>query len=279
MMSFDATACARIFALAASLMASIAAWSGSALAETTGWATNEGGRMRLIALAPDGRGVVRGGLQIEPKAGWITYWRDPGDAGIPPSISFDPSSGIEIARMSYPVPKRIDNGPLRDVGYDGAVTFPFELKITDPPKALHAKAEVFIGLCRNICIPFQAQFTLALAPDSGTSFAEAMILNEADATLPEAPSPDFTISHYAVTGGTLALKLRLPADAPKKPKVIVTGPEGHVLFNDAEGEWENGLFSVDMPIGKLPSGYDMDGKHWGILVLCGQRAMETTLAF
>src|SRR3546814_18929127 len=74
-----------------------------AQAETTPWATNEGGRMRLVALPPDADGTVRGALQIEPKPGWITYWREPGDAGIPPHVTFSEQAGVTLEQISYPV--------------------------------------------------------------------------------------------------------------------------------------------------------------------------------
>jgi DsbC/DsbD-like thiol-disulfide interchange protein len=269
------------FAAAALLLFSLIASPLPARAETTEWAGNEGGRMRIVALAPDTRGVVRGALQIEPKAGWITYWREPGDAGIPPHINFPSSPDVTLERMSYPVPKRFDNGELRDIGYDGPVALPFELKVRDPSKPAQLTASAFIGLCRNICIPFQAEFSLSLKQEGGTSFSEAMIINDAEGKLPEAPSDDFAVTHYAVSanGDELRLRVRLPKDAVKKPKIIVTGPEGHVLFSDDDGERDGDGYSVALPVGKLPKGYDIKGKRWGILVLAGHRAMETSLAF
>lgn len=271
----------RRLCLAALLVPASVVLPASVMAETTDWVSNEGGRMRIVALAPDARGSVRGALQIEPKAGWITYWKEPGDAGIPPHIAFADTAGVSLQRMSYPAPRRFDNGPIRDIGYDGPVTFPFELKIEDVNKPAALTASAFVGLCRNICIPFQADFSLSLKTDAGTSFAEAMIINDAETKLPEHPSDDFSVTHYAVSsdGDTLRLRLQLPKDAPKKPQVIVTGPEGHVLFSDAKGERIEDSYSLEIPVGKLPKGYDMSGKRWGILVLAGKRAMETSLAF
>lgn len=270
----------RLF-VAASLLFAPAIMPAPAWAETTDWVSNEGGRMRIVTLAPDARGKVRGALQIEPKAGWITYWREPGDAGIPPHISFAETAGVSLSKMSYPVPRRFDNGNVRDIGYDTAVSFPFELSVKDLNQPSAITASAFIGICRNICIPFQAEFNLALKADAGTSFAEAMIINDAEAKLPEAPSTDFAVTHYAVSsdGDTLRLRLQLPKDAPKKPQVIITGPEGHVLFSDGKGEREDDSYSLEMPVGKLPKDYHMKGKRWGILVLAGKRAMETSLAF
>jgi len=250
-------------------------------AEVTPWATNEGGRMRIVAMPPEPDGTMRGALQIEPSPGWITYWKEPGDAGIPPQVVFSKASGVTLSRVSYPVPKQIANGKLRDIGYDHPVTLPFELKVEDPEKQLNLGATAFIGLCRNICIPFQAEFSLALGPAKGTPVEEAMIINQATSKLPEAPSDDFAVTHYAMTQGRgmLNLKLRLPEGTVAPPQVIVTGPQGHVLFDGINGRQDGEAYSLDMPVGKLPKNYDIKGKRWGILVIAGNRAMETSLAF
>lgn len=269
-------------ALAACLVASIVVgFATTGHAEITPWAVNEGGRMRIVALPPEPDGTVRGALQIEPKPGWITYWKEPGDAGIPPHVVFSKASGVTPANVSYPVPKRIDNGKLRDIGYDRLVALPFELKVEDPHKPLNLGASAFVGLCRNICIPFQAEFSLALGPTRGTPAEEAVILNLAASRLPEAPSDDFAVTHYAMTQGrnSLSLKLKLPKGTPEPPQVIVTGPEGHVLFDGINGRQDGDGYALDMPVGKLPKGYDIKGKRWGILVIAGNRAMETSLAF
>ncbi len=251
-----------------------------AQAEMTAWAHNEGGRMRLVAMPPAGDGTVRGALQIEPNPGWITYWKEPGDAGIPPQLLISSEADVTLERLDYPVPKRIDNGTLRDIGYDHPVTLPFELSVKDPTQPLKINASAFVGLCRNICIPFQAEFDLAFAQQGATPVEEALVLAEADAKLPEAPSDDFAVTRYALTGNeVLRLTLRLPPKATVPPQVIVTGPQGHVFFDSQDGRKEGDDYALDIPIEKLPKGYELQGQRWGILVIAGDRAMETSLAF
>lgn len=250
-------------------------------AASSEWATNEGGRMRLVALPPGPDGKVRGALQIEPKAGWITYWREPGDAGIPPKLTFPQTDKVKLNRMAYPTPKRIDTAELKDIGYDAPVAFPFELTLTDPDQPIMLSASAFIGLCLNICIPFQADFVLPLGKDRGTPVEEAMIINSAEAQVPPKPSDDFAVTHYAMVhgGDVLRLTIRLPRQETTKPTVIVTGPEGHVLVDGINAQRIGDSYSLDMPVGKLPKGYDIAGKHWGILVISGNRSIETALAF
>lgn len=237
--------------------------------------------MRLVVMPPEPDGTIRGALQIEPKPGWITYWKEPGDAGIPPRIELSPDSEAQLERLSFPVPKRIDNGPVRDIGYDEPVAFPFELSAKDLSKPLAIDVSAFIGLCRNICIPFQAQFDMLLQPAKGTPVEEAMILNSALAKLPEPPSENFAVTHYVMSqgGSVLRLTLRLPEGTSVPPQVIVAGPEGHVLFDGINGRMQGNSYTLDMPIGKLPKDYEIKGKRWSILAIAGGRAMETSLAF
>jgi DsbC/DsbD-like thiol-disulfide interchange protein len=251
-----------------------------ASAAMTPWATNTGGKMRIVALPPEPDGTVRGALQIEPEKGWITYWKEPGQAGIPPQITLSPGEGITLEKIEFPVPSQFTNGGLKDLGYDHAVTLPFTLKLRDPKQPVTLNASVFVGLCRNICIPFQADFKLSLASANALPFEENLILDKARQSLPEKPSNDFAVTHYVLTGGreTLSLGLRLP-DGTGDPKIFVAGPNGHVLFDQANPRSIDGHYVVDMPVGKLPRTYEPKGKRWDILVIAGNRAMETSLAF
>lgn len=269
----------RACAVALTLMVAGTGLPATAAAETTAWAENEGGRMRIVALPPDASGRVHGGLQIEPRAGWITYWREPGEAGIPPRLTLSDGDAATIDDLAYPVPKRVGDGKLLDIGYDGPVTLRFDLTVQDAKAPKPVTLSSFIGLCRDICIPFQADFKLQLTPADTTPPEEFMILQKAGAMLPDPPSMDFAVTHYAMTDGRLRLGLRLPPATAGKPQVLVTGPEGHVLFDDAGGRREDETYRVEMPIGKLPVKYDIKGKRWKILVIAGDRAMETSLAF
>lgn len=269
---------------AIALVGTTLVFAQTARAEMSAWAHNEGGRMRLVVLPADASGIRAAALQIEPSPGWITYWREPGDAGIPPSITFAPQGGYRLTEVAYPVPKLIDNGELQDIGYDAPVTLP--LTIAGPAAsgapAGELKASVFIGLCRNICIPFQAEFNLSLTPNESSKIEEAAIVAAARKSLPEPPSADFALNSHALSadGKRLSLALTLPgAPQPDEPEVYVTGPSGHVFFGDDTRRLEGQTLTVELPITGLPRKYDIHGKSWGLLVKTGGRAMETSLAF
>ena len=251
------------------------------MAATSPWAVSDGGRMRVVALAPDAAGMVRAGLQIEPAPGWITYWREPGDSGIPPQVTVTPGDGVTLDSLSFPVPKRVDQGEVRDIGYDAAVTLPMVLHVDAGAQPSGFTTQVFIGLCKNICIPFQAELPASLAVATQSEPDEAAILDAAAALLPEAPSADFAVAGFAMAADRSALRLDLvlPKGSTTPPEVIVTGPNGYVFTRHDAGTVTAKGLSVTLPIARLPKTYILAGKRWGVLVKAGGRAMETTLAF
>ncbi|MBB3608580.1 protein-disulfide reductase DsbD domain-containing protein [Rhizobium sp. BK602] len=278
MIKIPSLACLTTIA-AGALAAAISAGSG-AHAAMSDWASNMGGRMRLVALAPDAEGHVRAALQIEPAPGWITYWREPGESGIPPQVSTAAGSGVTIVTMRYPVPRPITVGAIQEIGYDAPVTLPLELRIDGKPPA-RLELTAFIGVCKDICIPFQAELSLPLSAAGQSTPHEQALLDAAAASLPQAAAPDFAIENHTLSADakTLSLRLTLPDAIGDAPLIYVTGPTGYVFFKQANGKRDGKSFTTDIAVGKLPKNYDIRGKSWGILVIDGERAMETTLAF
>lgn len=271
---------ARRTTIAAATLAAVLCAGSGAHAATSDWANNTGGRMRLVALAPDTEGHIRAALQIEPAPGWITYWREPGESGIPPQVTATAGSGVTIVAMRYPVPKPITVGAIQEIGYDAPVTLPLDLRI-DGKAPAKLDLTAFIGVCKDICIPFQAELSLPLPPASQSTPHEEALLDAAVASLPQAPAPDFAIESHTLSADakTLSLRLTLPEARSQAPLIYVTGPTGYVFFKQANGKRDGKSFTTDIAIGKLPKNYDIKGKDWGILVIDGERAMETTLAF
>jgi len=269
----------RLSTLLAGVFAATLCAGPAAHAAMSDWVDNQGGRMRLVALAPDADGHIRAALQIEPQPGWITYWREPGQSGIPPQVTLAPESSVTLEKTSYPTPKQITVGNIQEIGYDAPVTLPLDFRIEGKvPAKLELTA--FIGLCKDICIPFQAEYSLVLPADEQPTAHELALLDAAKASLPQAPSSDFALQSHSLSADakTLALRLTLPEATGEAPTIYITGPTGYAFFQQAKAKREGNAYSADITIGKLPKNYDIKGKTWGILVVDGDRAMETTLA-
>ncbi|UWU14973.1 protein-disulfide reductase DsbD family protein [Rhizobium sullae] len=255
---------------------------GPVRAEMSGWADNQGGRMRMIALPPDLDGTMRGALQIEPRPGWITYWREPGNSGIPPQITVAPESGIELKAIRYPVPKHLVDGKIDDIAYDAPVSLPLTFSAEDASRPLELKASAFIGICKDICIPFQAEFSLPVASAANQSRPEEeAILKNAEAFLPEEPSSQFKVTSHTFSADMKQLRLQvaLPDGGDTAPEVILTGPNGYVFTRKLMNKRDGKNFSTSIAIDKLPRNYEVTGKSWSVLIIDGARAMETPLAF
>ncbi len=250
------------------------AWSAS-----SPWIGTKGGKLRLVALPPDAQGIIRGFVEITPEDGWHTYWKVPGSGGIPPQISLKDGGNAALEKVDFPAPRIFDDGNLRDFGYDARVMLPVTLKQEKPGQPSTIAASVFIGLCSDICVPFQAEVSAKVAPDDKPKPAELALVNAANALLPEAPGADFSVAEASATadGQGVVLKLRLPAGADANmADVIAIGPDGQPLSRLMRRTSEAGTLFAEA---RLPGGSatSLAGKSLTILALAGSRAMETTV--
>ena len=134
-------------------------------------------------------------LRLRHDPEWHTYWKNPGDSGMPTRISWTLPPGFSAGPILWPVPQRIPVGPLTNYGYGGEVLLLSE--ITPPstfsgagPVRLAARADWLI--CKDICLPGGAVLDLDLDLDLKTGPAApgpwATRLEQAKAALPAALS-------------------------------------------------------------------------------------------
>lgn len=267
------------FILAAVAIFALAAPAVPAFAASSPWIGTKGGKLRLFALPPDAQGAIRGFVEIAPEDGWHTYWKVPGSGGIPPQITIREGGNVKLERIDFPAPRVFDDGKLRDFGYDARVMLPITLHQESVGAPSSINASIFIGLCADICVPFQADVSVKVSPEDKVKPAEAALVNAATALLPEAPGADFSVEDARATqdGQALVLKLRLPegADADTTD-VIVIGPDGQPLSRPTRKVADAGMLSAEV---RVPAGAStaLTGKTVSVLVVSASRAMETTL--
>lgn len=165
----------------------------SAAAQSTDWFETEGGDVRLVVAPPDaGAAQVRGIIDIRLAEGWHTYWRDPGSSGIPPYLDVSESFGIADAQLHFPAPVWVDN-PYGDfAGYDAPVALPFTLDRTVDGRA-KLVADVFLGICEEICIPVQNRFEMVIDNATGSTL-DAMRVDQAHGALPGATADGLDVT-------------------------------------------------------------------------------------
>ncbi|HYE77022.1 MAG TPA: protein-disulfide reductase DsbD domain-containing protein [bacterium] len=109
------------------------------------------------------------GLKLQMEAGWHVYWRNPGDSGMPPAIKWELPKGFNAGEILWPYPELIEADPLASYGYHGTVVLP--VQITPPaklPPSVELKASAEWLVCKEVCLPGEADLVLALpqTPDA-----------------------------------------------------------------------------------------------------------------
>jgi len=171
-------------------------------------------RAELVAQAPDGVGPGKPlwlGLRITHQDGWHTYWKNPGDSGLPTQLAWTLPEGVDAGEIAWPVPRKIPIGNLANYGYEGQVLLPVPMTVSgafnpgplaqETSFALHASWLV----CRQECIPEEGSFTLRLPIEGSTA------LNAAEFAAAAAARPHDLEAHPGssaqVEGNAVALRV------------------------------------------------------------------------
>lgn len=222
-----------------------------AAASSSDWTDSEGGRVRLVTTGkPDAKGRLQGALDIALKPGWKTYWRDPGDSGVPPQLDVSASTNVSGAAMSFPAPQRHDDGYGQWAGYDHPVALPIVFTLSDPGKKTTIVADIFLGVCETICIPVQARLTVE--PDADPDNADdADKVKAALAALPAEASAEFGATPLTGDHETLVVEAKAPG-GPAAADLFVAGTDDY-MFGPPERQEKDGRLVFTVPILDRPS--------------------------
>ncbi len=161
------------------------AWADSPL---IGPGSEKTSNLRLMAAENAKDGVFHAGVEITLKEGALTYWRQPGDAGVPPVFSFDGSDNLAKAEVFYPAPSRIKEDEGEAFGYRDKVVFPLRVTPRDKTKPVILKLTADYAVCERICIPAKSHAEISLPLAHGDSQDAA--ITDAEALVPRRLSAD-----------------------------------------------------------------------------------------
>lgn len=211
------------------------AGTAPASALITEWQMVEGGAVRLVVAGKAPDGSYEAGLEIALDPEWHTYWRYPGETGIPLELSYEGSANLAHGTLSFPAPERYDDGFSQSIVYTSGVLMPLRLMPEAAEKPLKLQAKAFFGVCNKICVPAEALFSLDLASDPQPDRIAARLINTARAALPvpmqETEGPRLT--GFSFREGKTALKLDITADVGDAVKAD--------LFAEGGADSANGL--------------------------------------
>jgi DsbC/DsbD-like thiol-disulfide interchange protein len=180
-------------------------------------------RLRLVAGPQEGPGRHLAALHVTLMPGWKTYWRFPGDSGIPPRADFTGSENLRSATLLFPAPERssFDGGEV--LGYRREVTLPIRVLARDPARPVRLALAFDYGVCERVCIPASARLSTALGGASPAQ-ADRVLVERALARVPRPVSPGTAVEDIAFSpeDGRLSFRARLAAGVSL---VAVEGPE------------------------------------------------------
>ena len=109
-------------------------------------------------LADRAKDAIRAGVEINLKPDWKTYWRYPGDAGVPPRFDWTGSDNLAAVDLKWPAPQRfVDESGAKSIGYHGHVVFPLVVRPLDPTRPVKLKLKFDFAVCEKLCVPAKAK--------------------------------------------------------------------------------------------------------------------------
>jgi DsbC/DsbD-like thiol-disulfide interchange protein len=207
-----------------SLIALLAVAGETSAQDASAWVDGHRSRVRLVAA---GRELA--GVEIALDPGFKTYWRHPGEAGLPPTFDWSKSTNAAEIEVLWPAPARSEDLGGVSYGYAGGVVFPVRVRPREAGKPVRLALAIHYGVCKDICIPVDAALSLLL-PKVAT--AHRPLVEDALARVPRrqplgagADLAILAVEPLAPHGkGSVSVRVRAPSDA--SPELFVEAPDG-----------------------------------------------------
>ncbi|MFL6519043.1 MAG: protein-disulfide reductase DsbD family protein [Chthoniobacterales bacterium] len=219
--------------------------------------TYEGRELVQAKLLADVSAVVPGkpftvGLLLHMVPRWHTYWKFPGDAGIPTEIKWNLPDGWKTGEIQWPIPLKLDEpGDIQIYGYHDEVLL---LQEITPPASLkdsriELAAEANWLVCEKICIPGGAKLKLDLPVAAQSAAANEEIFSRYRRSLPQSwPDPKVARTSWQREGKELRLTVESAALSNYPSADFFPVPEATVVVGHPKAERSAGKITFRVPI-------------------------------
>src|SRR5215472_4602449 len=246
-------------------------------ADESPWSEDTRSAVRLIAGGgKNGDGTLRAGIEFKLQPGWKTYWRYPGDSGVPPHFDFSGSENLKTVTVLYPAPHLFTDETGQTLGYKERVIFPLVVSPQQAGKPVRLRLKIDYAVCEKLCVPAEGRAELVLSPGNSAHNTD---LSAAEARVPKQVTP--------AQAGLTARRV----NAGSKPQVTVdlAAPPGQPVELFVEGPTPNWALPIPKSAksgsdGRAKFSFDLDGAPPGVdpksqvdltyTVVTGDRAVE-----
>jgi DsbC/DsbD-like thiol-disulfide interchange protein len=250
--------------------------AASCAEDASPWQSEGHSAVRLLAGSRSGA-VLLGGVAFQLQPGWKTYWRTPGDSGVPPRFDFSKSENVDAVTVLWPAPLMFDDGAGgHAMGYHDKVVLPLRIIVKNADKPVTLRAEINYAVCNKICIPVEASTELPFTSVASTED------NALFAALDTVPKP-------ANVGDPNPLTIRnVKREGPSDVVVDVVSPDQRAINLFVEGptpDWSlpvptlkehspPGVKRFSFPLDGVPPGVSPDGAALKLTLVDGEKAYE-----
>ena len=115
------------------------------------------------------------GVRVALGPGWKTYWKSPGDGGLPPEFEWSQSSNLKGAEIQWPTPLRMTILGVETIGYTHEVVFPVRIRINDPERETRLSLKLTVYACSTICVREERYLTGTILSGSSDNGSQSVI--------------------------------------------------------------------------------------------------------
>src|ERR1700744_1389754 len=241
------------------------------------WLRDGHSAVRVLAGSRSGA-VLLGGIAFQLQPGWKTYWRTPGDSGVPPRFDFSKWKNIEAVTILWPAPTKFDDGAGgHSLGYHDQVVLPLRIVAKNADKPVTLRASINYAVCEKICIPVEADaelpFTSVASTEDNTLFA-ALDTVPKPASVGD-PNP-LTIRDVKREGKSTVLVDVVAPDDVKPLNLFVEGPTPAWGLSVPQPPEHSppGVKRFSFQLDGLPPGANPDGAALKFTLVGGERSYE-----
>ncbi|WP_245263301.1 protein-disulfide reductase DsbD domain-containing protein [Azorhizobium doebereinerae] len=239
-------------------------------------ASAEGTQVRLIP-GPVTGGIVQAGLEIGLAAGWKTYWRYPGDSGVPPRFNWSASRNVADVTVLWPAPKRFSDGSGGfSIGYKDTVILPLEVRLTTPGTPALLDLALDFAVCQALCVPADAHVSVELPVDGAPDPRLAAAFGHVPVRTPLGAPGTPAILKLETVAGAVPPRLVVTARAAPGALLFLEGPDDSWALPLPEPEAPQGdILRFAAPLIGVPADTQLAGARLTLTLVDGARAIET----
>jgi DsbC/DsbD-like thiol-disulfide interchange protein len=206
-------------------LAVVAVCSVAAKAEdTSSWIREDHSAVRLLAGSRSGA-VLLGGIEIQLEQGWKTYWRTPGDSGVPPRIDFSKSDNVDAVTVLWPAPMAFEDGTGGiSLGYKKHVVLPLRIVAKNADKPVTLRVSFDYAVCEKLCVPVEAKPELEFNSVASTQDSALSTALDAVPVPANIGDPNPITIRDVVRRGDKDVDIDVVAPETAKVSVFVEGP-------------------------------------------------------